>query len=84
MAHQRHTCPDPGERLTRPVLPVGRTSGTLRTHDAPLSTIARDVGGISEFAFAKTFEREYGTAPGTYRRNNTRDFAPAEHMDITP
>ncbi|MFQ6399052.1 AraC family transcriptional regulator [Nocardia sp. KC 131] len=40
----------------------------LRDTDSSLSTIARKVGYTSEFAFAKAFKREYGQAPGQYRR----------------
>ncbi|GAA1996690.1 AraC family transcriptional regulator [Catenulispora subtropica] len=40
----------------------------LRESDAPLSTVAQRVGYSSEFAFAKAFKREYGVAPGRYRR----------------
>ncbi|WP_406235770.1 AraC family transcriptional regulator [Nocardia sp. NBC_01009] len=40
----------------------------LRDTDSSLSTIARKVGYTSEFAFAKAFKREYGQAPGHYRR----------------
>jgi AraC-like DNA-binding protein len=40
----------------------------LRATDAPLSTVARRCGYSSEFAFAKTFKREFGVAPGTFRR----------------
>ncbi|MCF6474213.1 AraC family transcriptional regulator [Nonomuraea sp. MG754425] len=36
--------------------------------DAPLSEIAAKVGYGSEFAFANAFKREYGMAPGRYRR----------------
>lgn len=42
----------------------------LRTSDAPLRSIATQVGYTSEFAFAHAFKRTHGTAPGTYRRNN--------------
>ncbi|MFD8981993.1 AraC family transcriptional regulator [Streptomyces sp. NPDC059564] len=42
----------------------------LRTSDAPLRSIAAQVGYTSEFAFAHAFKRMHGTAPGTYRRNN--------------
>jgi AraC-like DNA-binding protein len=41
----------------------------LRESDAPLSTVARQTGYTSEFAFANAFKREYGVAPGRYRRN---------------
>jgi AraC-like DNA-binding protein len=40
----------------------------LRNSDAPLSTIAKQAGYGSEFAFAAAFKRQYGTAPGKYRR----------------
>ncbi|UCM89521.1 AraC family transcriptional regulator [Streptomyces marincola] len=42
----------------------------LRDSDAPLGTVAHRVGYRSEFAFAKAFKREYGTAPGRYRREH--------------
>jgi AraC-like DNA-binding protein len=35
--------------------------------DAPLATIAKQVGYASEYAFANAFKREYGIAPGRYR-----------------
>jgi len=40
----------------------------LRESDAPLQTIADRCGYGSEFAFAKAFRREFGIAPGRYRR----------------
>ncbi|MGW4242656.1 AraC family transcriptional regulator [Nocardia sp. NPDC004722] len=40
----------------------------LRETDTPLAGVARKVGYQSEFAFAKAFKREYGLAPGHYRR----------------
>lgn len=43
----------------------------LRESDAPLSTVAQRIGYSSEFAFAKAFKREYGIAPGRYRREPT-------------
>ena len=42
----------------------------LRDSDAPLSTIAKQAGYGSEFAFAAAFKRQHGTAPGKYRRQN--------------
>ncbi|MFG2298349.1 AraC family transcriptional regulator [Streptomyces sp. NPDC048603] len=41
----------------------------LRTTDAPLRSIAAQVGYTSEFALAHAFKRTHGTAPGAYRRN---------------
>jgi AraC-like DNA-binding protein len=43
----------------------------LRRSDAPLRTVGQEVGYTSEFAFARAFKREYGVAPGTYRRDQT-------------
>ncbi|MCX5195586.1 AraC family transcriptional regulator [Streptomyces sp. NBC_00249] len=40
----------------------------LRASDAPLRTIAAQVGYTSEFAFANAFKRTHGSAPGAYRR----------------
>ncbi|MGW6569373.1 AraC family transcriptional regulator [Streptomyces sp. NPDC054975] len=40
----------------------------LRADDTPLRTVAQRSGYASEFAFAKAFKREYGTAPGRYRK----------------
>ncbi|MFF7358433.1 MULTISPECIES: AraC family transcriptional regulator [Streptomyces] len=45
------------------------TAGRLLRHDdLSLREIAGRVGYTSEFAFAKAFKREYGVAPGRYRR----------------
>jgi AraC-like DNA-binding protein len=41
----------------------------LRDTDIPLRAIASRTGYASEFAFAKAFKREYGTAPGAFRRS---------------
>ncbi|MEV5570402.1 AraC family transcriptional regulator [Spirillospora sp. NPDC052269] len=52
----------------------------LRESDASLRSVAERVGYTSEFAFAKAFKREYGVAPGTYRRTRpTADPRPAPH-----
>ncbi|GAB3572073.1 AraC family transcriptional regulator [Amycolatopsis endophytica] len=43
----------------------------LQESDAPLGTVATRVGYTSQFAFAKAFKREFGVAPGGYRRSGT-------------
>ncbi|WP_329123130.1 AraC family transcriptional regulator [Streptomyces sp. NBC_01465] len=40
----------------------------LRTDETPLRQVAERAGYSSEFAFAKAFKREYGVAPGQYRK----------------
>ncbi|BCY10580.1 helix-turn-helix transcriptional regulator [Actinoplanes sp. L3-i22] len=40
----------------------------LTASDAPLSTIAAEVGYTSEFAFAAAFKRRFDRPPGRYRR----------------
>jgi len=40
----------------------------LRDTKSPLGSVAARVGYTSEFAFARAFKREYGVAPGEYRR----------------
>ncbi|GLW33687.1 AraC family transcriptional regulator [Actinoplanes regularis] len=40
----------------------------LRDTDRPLQAVAQRVGYTSAFAFAKAFKREYGRAPGQFRR----------------
>ncbi|MFD8563541.1 AraC family transcriptional regulator [Streptosporangium canum] len=42
----------------------------LRQSDASLGEVATRIGYTSEFAFATAFKREYGTAPGKYRRQS--------------
>ncbi|MFI5714768.1 AraC family transcriptional regulator [Nocardia sp. NPDC051750] len=44
----------------------------LRESADALSTVARTVGYGSEFAFAKAFKREFGIAPGQYRKETER------------
>ncbi|MFF3286122.1 AraC family transcriptional regulator [Streptomyces sp. NPDC003023] len=64
----------------------------LRETDAPLTTVAARTGYGSEFTFAKAFKREYGLAPGGYRRraravrNAPGDTCAAsvDSMDSTP
>jgi AraC-like DNA-binding protein len=52
----------------------------LRESDAPLSTVATQIGYTSEFAFANAFKREYGIAPGRYRRERL----PASAQAVRP
>ncbi|MFJ9774835.1 AraC family transcriptional regulator [Kitasatospora sp. NPDC101157] len=40
----------------------------LRESEAPLTAVAAQTGYGSEYAFAKAFKREFGRAPGGYRR----------------
>ncbi|MFC5826083.1 AraC family transcriptional regulator [Nonomuraea insulae] len=49
---------------------LSRAARLLRAGDAPLSEVATGVGYTSEFAFANAFKREYGIAPGRYRRHH--------------
>lgn len=42
----------------------------LRATEAPLRSIAAQVGYTSEFAFANAFKRTHGLAPGAYRRRS--------------
>jgi AraC-like DNA-binding protein len=42
----------------------------LRDSDAPLSSLAKQTGYTSEYAFANAFKREYGIAPGRYRASS--------------
>jgi AraC-like DNA-binding protein len=49
----------------------------LRDSDAPLSTVAKQAGYGSEFAFAAAFKRQYGTAPGKYRRQGRHPDRPS-------
>jgi AraC-like DNA-binding protein len=44
----------------------------LRDSDKPVQTVAQRTGYTSEFAFAKAFKREFGLAPGRYRRQSRR------------
>jgi AraC-like DNA-binding protein len=45
--------------------------------DAPLGTVATQTGYTSEFAFARAFKREFGTAPGRYRHGAAPRESPA-------
>lgn len=55
----------------------------LLSGDAPLSAVAQQVGYVSEFAFAKAFKREYGIAPGRYRRAHGADRGGARDLGRT-
>ncbi|MEJ3653122.1 AraC family transcriptional regulator [Actinomycetes bacterium KLBMP 9759] len=44
-----------------------RAAHLLRSTDLPLHAVSDRVGYTSQFAFAKSFKRAYGTAPGKYR-----------------
>lgn len=46
---------------------LNRGAQLLRGTDAPLASIARQVGYATEFAFAGAFRREYGVPPGRFR-----------------
>jgi AraC-like DNA-binding protein len=46
---------------------LGCGARLLRETNAPLATIARQVGYATEFAFSSAFRREYGVAPGRFR-----------------
>jgi AraC-like DNA-binding protein len=43
-------------------------SKLLRGSDLPVDAVARQSGYMSEFSFARAFKREFGVAPGGYRR----------------
>ncbi|HEY4453712.1 MAG TPA: AraC family transcriptional regulator [Pseudonocardiaceae bacterium] len=47
---------------------LGRGARLLREVDAPLATIARQIGYSTEFAFSTAFRREYGVSPSQFRR----------------
>ncbi|MEV4899561.1 helix-turn-helix transcriptional regulator, partial [Nonomuraea sp. NPDC055795] len=47
---------------------LGAAARMLRDKDAALSEIATAVGYSSEYAFSNAFKRQYGMAPGKYRR----------------
>ena len=55
-------------------------AGLLRDTDAPLGAVAARVGYSSEYAFANAFKREYGIAPGRYRRRDGTEKEPAAYV----
>jgi AraC-like DNA-binding protein len=48
----------------------------LRESDLALAAVARQVGYASAFAFAHAFKREFGTAPGRFRDEESRSREP--------
>jgi len=50
----------------------------LREDGRTVQRVAEQVGYTSEFAFAKAFKREYGNAPGRYRRRDADEPAAAQ------
>jgi len=48
---------------------LGRGARLLQASEAPLATIAREVGYATEAAFSDAFRREYGLRPGRFRRD---------------
>ncbi len=48
---------------------LGHAARLLRETDAPLAAIARRTGYSAESALAAAFRREYGMAPGAFRRS---------------
>lgn len=44
----------------------------LRTSDAPVNTIAQQVGYSSQYTFTHAFKRQYGSPPGGYRHRAGR------------
>jgi AraC-like DNA-binding protein/mannose-6-phosphate isomerase-like protein (cupin superfamily) len=54
--------------LTR--LRLNQSAGNLATTDATLFAIARRAGYESEASLSKAFKREFGIAPGAYRRQS--------------
>jgi AraC-like DNA-binding protein len=53
-----------------------RAAHLLRSSDEPLRAISERIGYTSSFAFAKSFKRAYGVAPGTYRKDLAGHLAP--------
>ncbi|MEU6687299.1 AraC family transcriptional regulator [Streptomyces sp. NPDC046832] len=47
---------------------LSTASRLLRETDAPIASVARQVGYASEYAFAHAFKREHGVPPGSFRR----------------
>jgi AraC family transcriptional regulator, alkane utilization regulator len=44
---------------------------SLKRAALPLSRVAEQVGYESEAAFSRAFKKSFGTAPATWRRQNT-------------
>jgi AraC-like DNA-binding protein len=50
---------------------LGTAAQLLRDSEDSLAIVAHKVGYSSEFAFANAFKREFGSAPGFYRREHS-------------
>jgi AraC-like DNA-binding protein len=50
----------------------------LRETDAPLATVAREVGYSTEFACSGAFRREYGVSPGRFRLTSPEPRVPGD------
>ncbi|MFC4062942.1 AraC family transcriptional regulator [Planomonospora corallina] len=59
---------------------LNRGAWLLRETDAPLASIARQVGYSSEFAFAGAFRREFGVPPGRFRHRERAVGEPAPRV----
>lgn len=57
---------------------LARGARLLRETDAPLATVAREVGYSTEFAFSGAFRREYGVSPGRFRRTSSEPRVPGD------
>lgn len=57
---------------------LARGARLLRETDAPLATVAREVGYSTEFAFSGAFRREYGVSPGRFRRTSPEPRVPGD------
>jgi AraC-like DNA-binding protein len=49
---------------------LARGARLLRETEGPLAAVARQAGYANEFAFAAAFRREFGVAPGRFRRES--------------
>ncbi|MCA2228253.1 helix-turn-helix domain-containing protein [Nonomuraea aurantiaca] len=52
----------------QPTSTVRRRHKTIES-DAPVNTIAQQVGYSSQYTFTHAFKRQYGSPPGSYRHH---------------